>query len=176
MCTKEIHRFDLMKRFLFLNAVIAILTGCVRSEEFPPEPVLKFKSIRTTPDSAVIVMSFSDGDGDFGLRQSDTTGIFADCLRRYNLYCEYYELENGEWQPLVIDPCLDPNAVPFFYRIPWAEPTGQIKSQEGEIQLVITPFYFIPGPNDTCRFEIQAIDRSQNLSNVIRTSAFRKPD
>jgi len=178
MNAKEIHSFEPMKSIAntwLIFAAIAILAGCIRQETFPPEPVIRFKSIRTTPDSAVITMTFTDGDGDFGLRQSDTTGIFADCLRRYNLYFEYYELQNGEWVHFPIDPCADPNAVPFYYRVPWAEPSGQIKSQDGEITIVMTPFYFLPGPFDTCRFEIRAIDRSQKLSNVIRTSAFTKP-
>lgn len=164
------------KAFFVVLSVWFLLAGlgCVREETFPDEPVLRMKSLVTTSDSAIIVFEFTDGDGNFGLSQRDTTGIFGDCLRRYNVYCEYYELQNGDWVHFPIDPCINPNAVPFYYRVPFVEPTGQIKSQKGEIKIVITPFYYFPGPFDTCRFQIQAIDRNMNLSNVIVTPSFRK--
>jgi hypothetical protein len=174
-----LYRFEEMNRavaFLLTIPVFFILESCLKQENFPDEPVLRFKSIETRPDSAVITLEFTDGDGNFGLEQGDTTGIFADCIGRYNLYCEYYEQQEGEWIHFPVNPCEDPNAVPFYYRVPYARPTGQIQSQKGEIRLVITPFYYFPGEYDTCRFEIRAADRDQNPSNTVITRFFLKGD
>ena len=172
------YRFDEMNKlsvFLFVCGLSGLLAGCLKGEEYPPQPVLTFKSMITRPDSAIIVMEFTDGDGNFGLNQGDTAGSFDNCLRQYNLYCEYYELQSGEWVQFAIDPCADPEAVPFYYRVPFVEPTGQIKAQKGEVRIVITPFYYFPGEFDTCRFEVSAVDRGLNVSNTIRTRSFLKP-
>ncbi|MCC6600388.1 MAG: hypothetical protein IT223_06905 [Crocinitomicaceae bacterium] len=164
-----------IRRILAVVIVLSLFASCLKRTEYPDEPTLKFKSLRTTADSAIITLEFIDGDGNFGLGQGDTAGIFDDCLKRYNMYCEYFEQQNGVWVHRKIDPCLNPNAVPFYYRIPYVEPTGQVKSQEGEIKVVMTPFYSLSGAFDTCRFEIHIADRSFNTSNTIVTSSYLKP-
>lgn len=166
-----------MNRLLLFGSFLLAFafSSCLKGEEYPPEPVLRFKSIRTTPDSAILSFEFTDGDGNFGLRQEDTSGAFDDCVRRYNLFCEYYELRNGQWVHVEIDPCENPNSVPFYYRVPLVEPTGQFKAQKGEIRVVITPFYYLPGGFDTCRFEARVMDRAFTTSNTVRTALFTKP-
>jgi hypothetical protein len=164
--------------FVILAALLGfslVFQACLKGEEYPPEPSLIFKELRTTGDSAIVRFDFTDGDGNFGLNQEDTSGVFDDCLRRYNMYLEYYEWRDGQWVQVPIDPCVNPDAVPFYYRIPFVEPTGQIKSQKGEIRIVITPFYYLPGVHDSCRFEAHIVDRAFNESQVVRTSVFRKP-
>ena len=70
-----------MKRVLPVTGILflyILFSGCLKSEEFPPEPTLTFTSLSIRPDSALVEFAFSDGDGNFGLSGSDTTGIFAD--------------------------------------------------------------------------------------------------
>lgn len=125
-------------------------------------------------------IDFKDGDGDFGLEQGDTTGAFDDCLRQFNMYLTYQEKQNGTWkdngdaEPGILDPCINPEAVPFYYRVPWAKPTGQDQSQQGTIKLAMTTYY-LPSGFDTCRFKVQIIDRAMQESNVIYTEEYIKP-
>lgn len=171
----KLNRFERMKKnFLILLSIVAVATGCLKDNEIPPTPSITFNSIRNYGDSIEVLIDFKDGDGNFGLEQGDTSGVFDDCLRTYNLYAEYYEKQNGEWVRTVIDPCFNPNAAPFYYRVPWAKPTGQDQSQQGTITLdMIT--YYLPSDFDTCRFEIKVVDRDMQESNTIITSEIIKP-
>jgi hypothetical protein len=171
---RKTDSFDLMKKKVFLLAFLPFLFfSCLRKDEFPNTPSITFKSITTTPDSAVILLDFVDGDGNFGITDADTTGIYDDCYERYNIYAEYYELRNGEWVWVQLDPCIE--QIPWYYQVPFAEPTGQIKSQKGELRLLLEPTYYLTNAFDTCRFEIFIADRDRNLSNRVRTSVFYKP-
>lgn len=169
------NRFEEMKKIilLFLPSVV-FLASCLKKEEIPPVPRLTFNSIQNFGDSIKVLVDFTDGDGNFGLEQGDTTGVFDDCLRSFNLYAEYYEKNNGVWVQTVLDPCENPNAVPFYYRVPWAKPTGQDPSQQGTITLLMKT-YFIPSENDTIKFDIKIVDRDLQESNLISTSEIVKP-
>jgi len=151
--------------------------GCLNLESFPNEPQIAFKSFSINADGsgAKLQISFTDGDGDFGLNQEDTAGVFADCTNRYNVFCDYYEKQNGNWLKINLDPCLDPNIIPFYYRAPVAVPEGQYKAQKGIITLDIKPIYYLPGNFDTCKFKVHVIDRALNQSNEIETTSFFKP-
>ncbi|MEZ4799018.1 MAG: hypothetical protein R2809_04405 [Flavobacteriales bacterium] len=164
-----------MKKILFLGAFsLALLNSCLKTEVIPTIPEIKFNSIQNFGDSINILIDFTDGDGNFGLEQGDTSGIFDDCLRTFNLYAEYYEKVNGEWVHTSLDPCANPNAVPFYYRVPWAKPTGQNPTQKGTITLAMKTYYF-PNDNDTLRFDIKIVDRDMQESNTISTAEILKP-
>lgn len=164
-----------MKKILILiTPIVVVLSGCLKNEEISPIPHLTFNSIENYGDSIKLLIDFTDGDGNFGLDQGDTTGVFADCLRNFNLYAEYYEKQNGEWIRTVLDPCENPNAVPFYYRVPWAKPTGQDPTQQGTITLLMKT-YFIPSANDTIKFDIKIVDRDIQESNLISSSEIIKP-
>ncbi|MBL7942656.1 MAG: hypothetical protein JNM00_07810 [Flavobacteriales bacterium] len=160
---------------LFLWMLPAIgLCACLEQENFPDEPVLEFSQFITSgDDSARMVINFTDGDGNFGLNPSDTTGEFCidGCIRYWNLYLEYYELQNGTWTHIPLDPW---NQIPFYYRVPFIAPTGQNKSQEGTMSIAM-PFYYLLSEFDTARFQISAVDRDFNESNVVVSSTFVKP-
>jgi hypothetical protein len=152
----------------------SMLTSCIEKDSFPPEPAITFKDFKIYPaDSANLYLSFTDGDGNFGLNQEDTTGSFCwnGCLYYYNLFCEYYELQNGTWVHIPLDPFED---IPFYYRVPYLEPTGQNKAQQGEIKISMLAYYLL-SDFDTCRFEIKVVDRTFKQSNTITTSTFIKP-
>jgi hypothetical protein len=163
-----------MQRAILILLVL-VFAGCLRIDDYPDAPVIQFESFSPNDSGAMLNISFTDGDGNFGLTQLDTNGIFGDCQWKYNLFCEYYERQNGEWVHLELDPCLDVNIIPFYYRAPVAEPLGQAKAQKGNIKLQMYPLYYLPTGFDTCKFEIRIADRDQNVSNRVFTQAFIKP-
>jgi hypothetical protein len=143
--------------FLLLN------TGCLKTEEFPSEPVIEFKSFHASNDSASVVISFTDGDGDIGLDQGDTLTPFnPGSTWFYNFFIDYYTLENGVW--VAPDP---PLALPLYYRVPNITPTGQNKALEGDIAVALrNPI--LPGTvGDTIRLEVRLADRAQHMSNRV---------
>lgn len=169
-----------MKKTLIILSSILVLAGCLKENEIPPVPAITFNSIQPTSGGIEVWVDFKDGDGDFGLEQGDTTGVFDDCLRQFNMYLIYQEKQNGVWVdngdaiPGSLDPCINDEAVPFFYRVPWAKPTGQDQSQQGTIKLAMTTYY-LPSAFDTCRFQIKIVDRAMQESNVIYSTEFLKP-
>lgn len=150
------------------------MAGCLKKEEYPDEPVISLQSFTIVPDSAILVFNFTDGDGNFGLKETDFIDS-ADCPKNYNLYSEYFEKINGQWVWIELNPCTNPNAQPFYSRVPFAEPTGQFKSQKGEVRVVMDDYY-LDSEYDTCKFEIHVVDLTQNKSNVITTQEFVKPE
>ncbi|HQW05943.1 MAG: hypothetical protein IPH05_02800 [Flavobacteriales bacterium] len=145
---------------LFALAVLA--SGCLKTEEFPSEPVITFKSFEFFGDSASLIISFTDGDGDVGLDASDASAPFdTSSIYYFNLFVEESERIDGEWNEVTFED-------PIYYRIPRITPTGQNKSLEGEIAVAIDPFpLFITGSADTVRFSVRMVDRALNVSNTV---------
>jgi hypothetical protein len=160
---------------LFALALIVMVSACMQLDEYPNEPKITLESFTTADSGATLILNFTDGDGNFGLEQTDTSGVFANCRNRYNIFCEYYEKQNNVWQHVELDPCLDPDIIPFYYRAPFTSPLGQYKAQKGSIELFINPLYYLPSGFDTCKFQITVMDRDLNLSNTVWTSEFLKP-
>jgi hypothetical protein len=163
-------------RVLIFFVSIAVVQSCKKPEVISDIPVISFQDLRTFgQDSALIRLQFQDGDGNFGINNSeltDTSSIFHECPNNFNLFCEYYEKRNGEWIHIPIDPC---EQVPFYYSVPWIQPSGQNKTQKGEILVRLVPAYYLPGSFDTCRFEVYIKDRKMNTSNRVVSSVFLKP-
>jgi hypothetical protein len=152
-------------------AVALLLNGCLKTEEFPVEPALTFKEFKAFGDSASVVVKFTDGDGDIGLGQGDTTGAYAPGQTYYhNLFVEYYTLENNVWS----DPF--PFTLPLYYRVPVVTPTGQNKALEGELAVALRPWPTLPGTSgDTIRYSVMLVDRALHESNVVFTDAIVVP-
>jgi len=147
------------------------MSSCLKVEVLPDEPSIMYKSFNFYPDSAVLVFSFQDGDGDVGLNEEDTLAPFnVEGENYFNLYCYYYELQNSEWI------FYNNIATPFYYRVPRVTPTGQNPTLKGEMSVTFTPPYYLLNTGfDTCRFEVVLVDRSLNRSNRITTTSFLKP-
>ncbi len=148
-----------------LSILFIFGSGCLKVEEAPPEPSIEFVSFAQFGDSASLVFSFTDGDGDIGLSQSDTTGPYAPGETfHHNLFVEYFEMQNGEWEEINL-------LLPYRYRIPVITPTGQNKFLEGEIAIALAPFPTDPNSQfDTVMYSIQIADRALHLSNVVETN------
>lgn len=154
-----------------LGLLLVSALSCRKLEEIPPIPAISLESLEITGQSALLTLSFTDGDGDLGLSEGDTLAPFNFGSEHYaNLKIKYYELQSGMW---VLN-----DSAGFEYRIPNLTPEGQIKTLEGTIEVAIEPFYFaLPSiaPADTFRYAISLFDRALQESNVIETEALTRP-
>jgi hypothetical protein len=150
------------------------ITSCNKGDEYPDEPLIEFMSFSkvynsTTGiyDRGVLKLSFTDGDGNIGLTDSDTIYPYD-----YNLYITYFEVQNGDTVkvPLVYwDNVLQRyDTLSHNARIPMLTPAGQEKAIKGEIEDILDIYNF-QSSFDTLLFEIYVVDRSLNKSNVIIT-------
>lgn len=154
-----------------LLAVIGVLaSGCLKTEKFPVEPTVAFKSFEFFGDSASLTISFTDGDGDIGLDPTDISAPFdTGSFYYYNLFLREQELVSGEWNDVQFEDSI-------FYRVPRITPTGQNKALEGEIAVAIDPFpLFVTGNSDTVRFSVELVDRALHLSNRVLTNNILVP-
>ena len=148
-------------RFLaLLPCTLALVFSCVKPQEYPDEPVIAFLSMTkdTMPrglatDSTLVTLSFTDGDGDIG-RKDTISDIFIIDNRDSNL-------TKG--------------------RIPFVPPLGGANGIKGEIFVVIdnsccifpNPLYsgctelFLSYPYDQVPYSIYIVDRKGNKSNVV---------
>ena len=158
------------KVVLLVGALGLLLSGCLKTEEFPVEPRITFDSFEFFGDSASLTISFTDGDGDIGLGASDVAPPYDTASEYYyNLFLGYSEKLNGEWVDVDFEE-------PISYRIPRITPTGQNKALEGEIAVAIDPFpLFITGNSDTVRYSVVLVDRALNRSNEVNTGEILVP-
>lgn len=157
------------------------LGGCLKSEDFPDEPNLTFKSLEqrfeangptdtTTSRFIYVTVGFTDGDGDIGLDETDTQSPFGQNEAHYfNFHCEFKKWINGQWTGIQAD---------WPYRMKRISPTGQDPTLNGEIMVRIGPF---PGPRislppinvgDTLLANVLLEDRSLHVSNTVTSDAF----
>lgn len=155
----------------FIVLIIAmVFYSCLKPKEYPFEPIITFESFTAMNDSGTLVISFTDGDGDIGLRESDTTGDFGpNNYFHHNLFVEYYEKDDAlGW---VRGKTLAGENIDFLYRVPYLTPNGNNKALKGEIEVTLEPSYYNPfsSQSDTIKFKIHLADRDKNLSNVIES-------
>ena len=124
----------------------------------------------------MLSIEFTDGDGDVGLNEGDTTSPFnQSSFYHYNLYVEYFEMMDGEWVKGRLDPSGNnfPTAdtINFQYRIKNLTPIGQNKTLRGTINVTIEAPYYNPisNHNDSIKYRISLIDRALNISNLLET-------
>ena len=157
-----------MKYVLVLLFSFTLLAACKKDEIYPIEPIISFKSVGTfTGNSgkdsmAVIVVNFTDGDGDIGLNPDDTLPPFNSGSPYYRNYIiEFFEKVNGVW-------VLNPISPTLGGRLPYITPKGSNKALKGEIRMDINlPLH---KTNDTCYFTVFIYDRAHHKSNVAQTT------
>lgn len=155
-------------------AVIVIaLTGCLEDVSYPDEPQIEYMSFVVDDNgSAVLSFNVTDGDGDLGLNSGDTLPPFCtSCEHYYNLKCEYDELRDGVWAHIELNP--DEGQVPFYYRVPRANPTGTNQAINGVVEIDMNTWH-LQSSYDTLRFRLSIEDRSLNLSNEDTTQVLVK--
>lgn len=147
-----------------------VLGGCRKTEDFPVEPRIEYKSFGIFGDSASLTISFTDGDGDVGLDDYDNLPPFDTASPYYfNLFLDYFELRQGVWHEVEFD-------IPMRYRIPRITPTGQNKVLEGDLSVAIDPLpLFTTGLSDTIRYKVHMIDRALHVSNTVESEVIVLP-
>ena len=144
--------------------IIGLIQSCKKDIEYPIEPEIVMSSSQVYQNPTVIIVSFTDGDGDIGFNDGDTLppyNLDEENFNKYyyNLLLYYFIKEGDEWVEQEL-------AVPYFYRVPYITPSGQNKSLKGDIEVAITLPINRP---DSIRFDIELIDRALHESNRLIT-------
>ena len=160
-----------MKFYTIILFLSVLLFSCLKPESFPNEPIIAFNNFTATGDSGTLVISFTDGDGNIGLAEGDTTGDFSPASKyHHNLFVEYWEKIDGiGWQQ---GKDINGDDINFLYRVPVLTPTGKNKALKGNISVVIEPTYYNPisSDSDTIKYIITLADRSFNESNTVESN------
>ena len=169
------------KRYLIGLLFLALaVCSCQKPVEYPIEPKITYAGFAylMNPDSTfsgegIISFSYTDGDGDLGLDDSDTISPFGfNDAHYYNMLVDYLKCVNGEF---VKTPLLSWNAqtqsydtISFNARFKRLRDSEEPKAINGTMDyklMVQNPF----SPDDTVKFEIRILDRALHESNVIET-------
>lgn len=156
-----------MKKWLFVIVLAALLVGCRHEEKFSTTPHIEFVSIEkvdngtNVDDQANLVFSFQDGDGDIGLDNADTAGVFhVDSAYYYNLFVDYYEKQNGVWTLMNLPATLNARIPHLSDNVP--------ESIEGKLT-ILTYINNYSSPYDTVKLSFYLVDRALHKSNVVET-------
>lgn len=150
------------------------LISCLKNEDYPLEPRLEFKSF-SAADSingfdpiGLVHLKFTDGDGNVGLDESDTLGVFhPDSSFGRNLFIFPFKKVGGEF---VEAETFAPNHV----RI-----TPRLSDSDDPIEGDIDAGVFLPAKTAAdsletviLKWQLYLVDRDQKQSNVIETPEF----
>ena len=160
-----------------LLVLFFLVSGCGKDYDYPLEPVLSFKEFRYIEDppgvisAGILVLEFTDGDGDIGLEQKDTIPPFHyGGEYYYNFIIDLFKKEGGDYVPVIFPD----TTFTFNSRIPRIILSGNSKAIKGDLEytfdlLIMKPFI----PTDTIMIRTHIIDRALNKSNVVQTPDIR---
>lgn len=176
-------------RYLIGVLLLAMaVCSCQKPVEYPIEPKIAYEGFTylinedsTFSGEGIVSFSYTDGDGDLGLDDSDTLPPFGfHDTHYYNMVIDYLKCVNGEFVKM---PLLSPHVptspadtlvlydtVTFNARFKRLRDSEEPKAISGTMEYKLTvqnPF----SPNDTVKFEIRILDRALHESNVIQTEA-----
>ncbi|MCB0480451.1 MAG: hypothetical protein KDC83_03420 [Flavobacteriales bacterium] len=154
-----------------------MFVACNKESCENPIPQISIKKIDLTSSSGLVTINVMDCDGDIGVQEQDTAGLY-----RYNAFVDIRPFFNGEWSQNVwnyvdtgyyeiindsgfvigYDTIID--TLNYYYRIPYIENNSRSEIYEAEVDLKLGTGYF---GFDTFRFEIKIRDRALNESNTI---------
>ncbi len=156
--------------FIIAIPVFGWLTGCIKKEQYPVEPIIEFGQFATAKDIngkdslGAITISYTDGDGDIGLYDYDTVEPY-----KYNFYLKFMQYVNKQ---LVEVKPVD-STVNFNARIPILTPSGRNKNIKGDITMTMQLYLArMALKTDTIAFQIYIKDRALHSSNVIETPLY----
>ena len=168
---------------LFL--VLAVV-ACQKPVEYPIEPRIEYQGFTylfnadsTFSGQGILFFTYTDGDGDLGLDETDTMSPFGfHDAHYYNMVVDYLKCVNGQF---VKTPLLSPHVptspedtlvlydtVTFNARFKRLRDSEEPKAISGTMDYTLTVQNPL-SPNDTVMFEIRILDRALHESNVIQT-------
>ncbi|TAL57759.1 MAG: hypothetical protein EPN85_13305 [Bacteroidetes bacterium] len=165
-----------MKKNLIYAVILIAMTyaACIEKPIYPSKPVIAYKdfirygSNPSEPDSVELVVSFTDNEGDIGLEQADTQGVY----KYGNIWLVYYYDSSGTWAAfdssvgtLVFD------TFKFAYRVPPVLPEGDpAEPMKGLIYVKQSTFVKV---HDTIKYVVYLYDRAGHRSDTIHTPAIK---
>lgn len=153
-------------KLLFLAFLIAGLYACVKKTNYPTSPVITYKDFIPFPgDSAILEIKFTDGDGDIGVKENDTTKTlfftyyYKDTItQKYTAY--YSALFN------------DTLRTGYIVKSPSDEYSG--KPISGEISIDVQQYRHSKKIKNI-KYVMYLLDRAGNKSNVLTTPEIHVP-
>ena len=142
----------LFKTVLFSFTLFQLI-GCKKQPDFPLTPVITYKGVSTTnvkegKETIVIKFSFTDGDGDLGLPQNDTSSDVRILDERVGLNMP----------------------IEYNYRLPEIATGTKNKALSGQVEITIPNTFIRPGfVVDTLTYSLRIKDRAGRFSNIITT-------
>jgi hypothetical protein len=169
-----------MKYLIFLILLFFVLQSCLTKPQYPVIPSIEplsaenFKTGNVRIDSVSLTVKFKDGDGDLGLKATDTFPPYQQLLPGGAVNPDYYNFlvnierkTGGKFVPLPLD-------FPLSGRFPYLNPEEKNSALEGTLTYYFNvPFGGSISPVkqfDTLRFLIAIKDRSLHLSNTVTTN------
>jgi len=129
--------------------VFALIPSC-KKETDSDTPAITFDSIMPNPciaylDTIRIVISYKDGDGDLGQNSTTTKNMFVTDSR---------------------------DSVVSQFTIPQLAPNGYNGAIQGNLNILLTPPYFINSNDttETATYSIYVTDRAGHVSNTVTTT------
>jgi hypothetical protein len=145
-----------------------LLSACTKHEVYSVVPHIEYKSLEKIPtstgvdDKAYLTITFTDGDGDIGLRPDDTMPPYNPGGKYYyNFIIDYFEKQGDTF--VKIDLPITNNS-----RIPYVEANLAERGVKGEIQIELF-INNIMSTADSIRYEMYIYDRKLHKSNVVTT-------
>ncbi len=147
-------------------AALLILHSCIDRDEYPIVPYIEFSDFYVVIDQSsgketgVIVLSFTDGDGDIGLAPKDTVYPYqlgGDYYYNYIMY--FYKKQGTEFVKI---------ETPYYIRIPVINPDEFPQNLDGEIYINIdVDILRTAVPDGIFKFDAFIYDRALHKSNTI---------
>jgi hypothetical protein len=170
-----------MKNRILSFTALLFLSACLDKENFSEIPAIRYENaVMNKNDASIdIKISFTDGDGDIGLKQNEDYPPYGPCDQYYyNLFIDPYYMDNGNFRigrKAVDTNCAgDSVKVGYYYRMIYIVPEGKDKSLEGEITVSLNGV-LLDYPDDTVKFRIWMVDRAFHMSNVVESAIFITP-
>ena len=181
-----------MNKIIFNITALVVLaagfTSCLKKETYPVIPAIEYKSFTAlSADKALLVFTFTDGDGDIGLKPTENLN---DSLYYYNLYIQtYYKNYQGIFKDTTIYyqssyvvhvPKPYPNGHDstvyttkvdtglIRQRIQYITNNNKDKALKGEIYVDLNG-YRQRSFHKIIKYKFWMYDRSKNKSNVVET-------
>lgn len=137
-----------MKNVIYLCAIV-LLFSCEKEQVISDTPLIEFKSISPATvqeysDDIIIIISYSDGDGDLGENNPDIHNLFLEDNR---------------------------NGIVYQFRIPHLAPDNNSIAIEGDFNITINGSGITDeSSSQQVNYSIYVKDRVGNKSNTITTS------
>lgn len=157
-----------LKYFILPISLFLVYTACVKKKTYSDSPEIAYKSFTPFPkDSAALAITFSDGNGDIGKEEGDTTK---------NVFLKYYYKDTVSLKYVSYD-SIYPPVVPNNFTIRKPKDSYLGKPISGEVSIAISKFR----PSSKLKafkyskYVMYIIDNAGHKSNVLTTPELYVP-